>query len=395
MKTGKPRILYLPRWYPNRRDPMPGLFIRRHAMSVKDYADIAVLYVHLNFERDTPTYETVVSEEFDIHEVSVYYRASHTNIAFLDSIINLIRFFRAHQIGFQKLKKNNWHPDLIHVNVLTRCGIIALFEKFSKGTPYVITEHWTRYLPGMDNYKGFLRKWLTKRIVRNASAVLPVTQNLQRAMELHGLTNKHYHVIPNVVDINMFKPAKQKNELQSKMILHVSCFDDNQKNISGILRVLKRLAAKRQDWYCTMVGEGIHYNKLVRLAEEMHLKDRFVYFTGLRENEELSELMQQADFQLMFSRYENLPVVIPESFACGVPFLSTNVGGIAEHIHLSLGRLVPSEDEDALLREVEFMLDHPAEFDKQQIRQYALDHFSQEVIGRQIWEVYQEVLSAK
>ena len=39
-------VLYLPRWYPNRYDPMPGLFIERHGLSVLKHCDISVLYVH-------------------------------------------------------------------------------------------------------------------------------------------------------------------------------------------------------------------------------------------------------------------------------------------------------------------------------------------------------------
>jgi glycosyltransferase involved in cell wall biosynthesis len=394
MKQSAParmKILYLPRWYPNRKDPMPGLFIRRHALSVKPYVDVSVLYVHLNFDRDAEKYEIVQAGFEGLNEISIYTRAANTGLDMLDTLLNLIRFFVAHAKGLRLLKQQSFIPDLIHVNVLTRCGFIAWLYKLRYGVPYVITEHWTRYLPGMATYSGRLRQWISRLVVRNASAVLPVTLNLQKAMESHGLTNPNYNVIPNVVDVNLFKPGKSVSDLNSKMILHVSCFDDNQKNISGILRVLKKLSAKRQDWRCTMVGDGIHYQKLVKLAEELRLKDRLVYFTGLRENEELAELMQQACFQVMFSRYENLPVVIPESFACGVPFLSTDVGGIAEHIHGYLGKLIASEDEDALLTAIEYMLDHSASFDKQRIRQYALDHFSQEVIGKQLWDVYFKV----
>jgi glycosyltransferase involved in cell wall biosynthesis len=256
----------------------------------------------------------------------------------------------------------------------------------------VITEHWTRYLPGMNNFYGFFRKWLTRMVVRNASAVMPVTLNLQKAMERHGLSNPGYRVIPNVVDTGKFIPIAETRIIQDKMFLHVSCFDDAQKNISGILRVLNILKSHRNNWRCVMVGEGIHYQKLVKHAEELHLKDKFVFFTGLKEGDDLVHLMQHANFQLMFSRYENLPVVIPESFACGVPFISTDVGGIAEHLKEDLGILIPSEDESALLEAIEFMLDHPEKYSKDTIRRYALDHFSQEVIGEQIELVYKEAL---
>ncbi|NVO18188.1 MAG: glycosyltransferase [Bacteroidetes bacterium] len=391
----KKKVLFLPRWYPNRFDPMPGLFIRRHAQSVSMYFEVSVLSVHLNFESSASAYEIEQNQSFGISEICIYTRASRTGVSTLDSLINFFRFVRAHFKGFKLLKKETGKPDLIHVNVLTRLGLIAGIYKMLYGVPYVITEHWTRYLPGMDNFNGWWRKLISRVVVRNASAVMPVTLNLQRAMESHGLTNMNYHVIPNVVDTELFRPKDHIVDKARKMFLHVSCFDDNQKNISGILKVLKWLATRRQDWVCTMTGEGIHYEKLVKMAEDLQLKDKYVYFTGLKENKDLVELMQIACFQVMFSRYENLPVVIPESFACGVPFISTDVGGIAEHIHKSSGILLPSEDEDRLLDALDYMLDHYQEYDKAAIRKYALDHFSQEVIGNQIRDVYEDVWKLK
>lgn len=386
-------ILYLARWYPNRYDPMPGLFIRRHALSVMEYYNVSTLSVHLNFDKNAATFEKEILTETGLLEIKIYTKASDTGIKFIDSAFNLIRFFQAHYIGIKEVKSRRGNPDLVHVNVLTRCGIVALLYRILKGVPYVITEHWTRYLPGTGSYKGFLRKMLTQNVVKNASAILPVTLNLQKSMEMHGLSNDNYQVIPNVVDTNLFKPAAVHIIQDKKIILHVSCFEDNQKNISGILRVLAKLALKRQDWKCVMVGDGIHFEKLTKYASELNLKDKFVFFTGLRENNDLVELMQQASFQVLFSRDENLPVVISESFACGVPFISTNVGGISEHLNGALGTLIPSEDEESLLTSIEQMLDHPERYNKELIRTYAIDNFSQRVIGEQLKNVYERILA--
>jgi len=388
-------VLFLPRWYPNRYDPMPGLFIRRHALSVSGEFNVTVLYVHLLPSDQSEKYEISRGNDSGINEITVYFRASNCKPGVAASIINLFRFFRAHIIGFRIINKEAGSPELIHVNVLTRLGVIALVYKWLKGVPYVITEHWTRYLPGMDNFNGWLRKQLSRIVVRNASAVMPVTENLKNAMILHGLTNENYRVIPNVVDTSLFVPDHSADRKSKASILHVSCFDDRQKNITGILRVLKRLAEKRTDWHCTMVGEGIDFVKIVAYAQSLGLTDKLVDFTGLKENRELAKLMQQADFQLMFSRYENFPVVIPESFACGVPFISTNVGGIAEYIHEEQGLLIKSEDENALLAAIEDMIDHRGRYNHESIRQYAVDNFSNEVIGNQIAAVYQDVLARK
>ena len=388
----KLKVLYLPRWYPNRYDPMQGLFIERHARSVSGYVDVAVLYIHQDYELKGKGIEIERFRDDELFQVKIYYKPFRPSIPIINPLLNLCRFIKYHYRGLKIIKQEFGRPDLIHVNVLTRLGMVALLFKWISGTPYIITEHWTRYLPQMENFKGLLRKAVTRLVIRNASAVMPVTENLRKAMESHGLKNSNYQIIPNVVDMKMFDIMENKLGNVKKNFIHVSCFEDKQKNISGILRVLKKLSEKRSDWVCQMVGEGIHLEKLISYAKELNIEGRSVFFHGLKENDDLARLMANADFQVLFSRFENLPVVILESFACGVPVLSTNVGGISEHLNNDLGLLIPSEDEGDLLEKINYMLDHHDEYSKEKIREYAKSHFSKEVIGLRLAEVYTSVI---
>jgi glycosyltransferase involved in cell wall biosynthesis len=372
---------------------MPGLFIERHARAAAAHVKVAVLYIHKDDKLLKSRMETERFQDKELLQLKIYFRASRNPLTLLRLMVDLFRYLKYHSLGFKMLKKEFGAPDLVHVNVLTRLGMIALFYKWLSGTPYVITEHWTRYLPHMDNYKGFLRKAVTRMVVRNASAVMPVTENLKKAMEIHHLTNNNWQVIPNVVDVRMFDIKEKPSAGQNKKFIHVSCFEDRQKNISGILRVLKVLSEQRTDWTCQLVGEGVHLEQLISYARELKIDDRFVSFAGLKEKDELAGMMADADFQVMFSRYENLPVVLLESLACGVPVISTDVGGINEHINSDRGLLIPGEDEDKLLGSLNFMLDHSGEFNKKGIREYAVNHFSREVIGEQLFKVYSSIIN--
>jgi glycosyltransferase involved in cell wall biosynthesis len=388
----KLKVLYLPRWYPNRYDPMPGLFIERHARSVSEHVNVAILYVHQDDHLKNSPMELERFKDDELLQLKIYYKPFQFALPVIKPLVNICRYINYHRKGLKLIKKEFGRPDLIHVNVLTRLGMIALLYKWLTGTPYVITEHWTRYLPHMANFKGICRKTVTRMVVRNASSVMPVTDNLRKAMESHGLMNRNYRVIPNVVNMRMFDISDNKVDKPRKDFIHVSCFEDRQKNISGILRVLKKLSKERQDWACNMVGDGIHLNDLIIYAKVMNIEDKFVFFHGLKENEELAKMIAEASFQVMFSRFENLPVVILESYACGVPVLSTDVGGISEHMNDELGLLIKSEDEDTLLEKIKYMLDNYEKYDKNKIRDYAKDHFSEEVIGEQLAEVYFSII---
>lgn len=347
-----------------------------------------MLYVHQDEQLRDKSFEIIESTGEPLPTIRIYYRKSRTGIGILDKLINACKFYRFHQKGIRMLTKKFGKPSLIHVHVLTRHGVIALFRKIFHATPFVVTEHWTRYLPSTNTYHGWLRKKITSLVGKRASAIMPVTENLRDAMIGCGIRNDNYIIIPNVVNMNMFRIQDDKSREGKKRIVHVSCFDDQQKNITGILRVIKRLSQERDDFICDMIGDGIDYQGILRYASELGLDREQVIFHGLKENFELAEIMAKGDFMIMFSNYENLPVVILESYACGVPVVSTDVGGIREHLNDDLGILIQQKDEEALYQSIKYMLDNTGRYDPGSLRAYADAHFSNRVIGDQLWEVY-------
>lgn len=394
MNTKKLHILFLPRWYPHRYDPMFGLFVARHAKAVAKNADVSVLYVHPDNQLKSDV-EVVQSNKEGVYSLNFYFKKSKLKPALFAALINLYRFKICQWKGFRQITKDRGKIDLVHVHVLTRLGVVALFYKFLTGTPYVITEHWSRYHSSVGTYKGFFRKLFTKIVVRKAGAVMPVTENLKEAMLMWGLKNKNYRIVPNVVDVDLFKPVEKAKSSPVKTLVHLSCFSDQFKNISGILRVMKRLSEQRTDFHLKLIGDGEDFTKMVGYADQLGLTGKWVTFEGLKENEELVDLLADSDLMIMFSNAENLPVVILESFACGVPVLSTRVGGIHEHLNDERGCLTAPRDESAFLDILNKMLDNLVGYDRQKLRNYAVNQFSEKVIGKTLFEIYTQVLDKK
>jgi len=383
----KQKVLFLTRWYPDRFDPMLGLFIKRHAEVAAGFADVAVLY--LRSVPDKPFgYMIDQKVENGVTTAIVYYGTKSVLPSFIAKALAGVLFLKAFCKGYAFLKQN-WHtPDLIHVHILTRLGVIALWLRLFQGIRYVITEHWSRYLPVTGTYSGLHRKIATKMVVRYSDAVSTVSLNLVKAMQQHGLYNKHYMVLPNVVDTALFVNDSLGQKKAGKRMIHVSCFEDRSKNISGILRTLGKLKDLHTDFECFLVGEGADLEPMKAFAATLGLFEPHVCFTGLLENEKLIEVYKSADFMIMFSNYENMPVVISESLSLGMPVVATSVGGIPEYINNSNGLLVPAGDESAFLNALSYMLDHYDEFDTQQIRQEAVAHFSKQSVCEKLQTLY-------
>lgn len=369
---------------------MMGLFIKRHAEVATEFADVAVLYLRAAPEKSFG-FEVDQKVEKNVNTTVVYYGTKKNLPRFVAKGIAGLLFVLAFIKGYKFLQKAWGKPDIIHVNVLTRLGFFALWLSKFYGIKYVITEHWSRYLPITGTYKGLLRKVISKIIVRNAAAVSTVSRNLATAMQSHGLVNENYLVLPNVVDTNAYIPPLIPSNRLKKRFMHISCFEDKSKNISGLLRTICKLSKLRNDFECIMVGEGVDLEKIKSLAIQLGADESLVRFTGLLENEILVKAYQSSDFMVMFSNYENMPVVISESLACGLPVVATCVGGIPEYINKENGKLVAACNEDALLEAINFMLDHSSDFDKQRVRQNAVAIFGVQAVATQLQKLYSYV----
>ncbi|MBU1009531.1 MAG: glycosyltransferase [Bacteroidetes bacterium] len=365
MKNQQSHILFLPRWYPSSADPMFGLFIKRHAEAVALRHHVSVVYA-----LPTEKHQPVMVNFEQVEGVDTYYclyRKSSCSLGAMTAVLNNIRYFRALWGGVKAANKRGGTFGFTHVHILTRLSVIALWLKFRHRIPFMVTEHWSRYLPLTNSFQGTFRKWLTRLAVRNASCITTVSQNLADAMKSHRLEHRDYRVLPNVVDITLFKPQK-KSPGSIHRLVHVSCFEDRSKNISGLLRVLAKLSNERKDFQCTLVGDGIDFQAMKAYARELGLTGDQLVFTGLLERQALVDVIAEADFMVMFSNYENMPVVIPEAFACGIPVVATRVGGIPEIINEENGLLVDAADEAGLLKALLEMMENSRNYDPQSLR---------------------------
>jgi glycosyltransferase involved in cell wall biosynthesis len=229
-------------------------------------------------------------------------------------------------------------------------------------------------------------------VVRTSKAVMPVTLNLKNAMISNGLTATKYIIVPNVVDDLFFKSNLTSSKTNLKRIIHVSTFEDRSKNISGIIDAIKTIAHHRTDFKMVFIGDGIDFERMIQKVKLLELTDR-IEFTCLLEKEALVNEFEKASFLLINSNYENMPVVINEAFACGLPVLSTDVGGISEHVSLERGRLIQPRQPKQLVEQIHWMLDHYMDFNSSEIRKYAEAHFSMDAVGKQLQQIYKTALN--
>lgn len=387
------KVLWLCSWYPHSTDPYDGDFIDRQAKALSLHMQVDVIHVVQNFNfLKNETSLRVEEKQYGQLYSSVYFiPLPNTAISFWQKLL----FNKQYQALYKKLLADyinkNGKPDLIHLHVPVKAGAIAVQMKKEYSIPFVVTEHSSAYFKHIpENYFSRNRyfRFITKQSFEEALAVCSVSNWLLK--HLGSLFNiKQTKLIRNVVDTTVFYPAENKND--RPRFIHVSMMHPL-KNVEGVLHALAALKEKSAHWEMWFVGPKLNEN--VELAEQLGIADHVIWKGTLSYNE-VAACVRSADALVHFSNYENLPCVINEALCCGIPIISSNVGGIAELIDSSNGVLVAPGDVNALTTALENFLQQKINYNKTEIAASAANQFNEEVIGKQLQDWYQELLTKK
>ena len=384
----KKHILFISSWYPNRNNPTHGIFNRYFADAASLRSQISVLHV-CSDDQLKANFECVESNENGILSVTVYYRKIKSRFPLVSHLLKRKKVLQAFDLGYQQLMQKVSKPDLIQLNVVLPMGLGAYHLSQKHKIPYVVNENWSGYCAEDGNYHGLLMKYLTRKIMRSAKKIMPTSNYLKEAMLAQGL-NGSYEVVPNVVNVQRFKPLEEKAHDTTKL-LHISSLNDREKNVSGLLRAFAKALESDTHLDLTIVGEGIDKIMYQQLVKDLKITGN-VHFIGRLMADDLVKTINANDALIMFSNYETFSLVIIEAFACGKPVITSNAGAIAGYMKPELGIMVDKSNEyqlkDAILRFTE--LKHT--FDKHVIRNFAVDNYSYEKIGEKLTAIYQDVL---
>jgi glycosyltransferase involved in cell wall biosynthesis len=123
------------------------------------------------------------------------------------------------------------------------------------------------------------------------------------------------------------------------------------------------LLTERGKWFrCDIIGEGPLENELLEKIQQLELQDR-VALAGARPQHEIRDRLAEASVFVLPSvidpegGMDNLPTVIMEAMATGLPVISTAIAGIPEMvIEGETGFLVPPRDAVALADVIEKLI---------------------------------------
>ncbi len=239
-------------------------------------------------------------------------------------------------------------PDVILAYRIYPDGYAAVATGERLGVPAVISSRGSdlRKIPA----RGLARQD-TIYAVRNAAAVLCVSQDLLGIAKSLGGTN--VHLVRNGVNREVFRPIEQaeaRRQLNVPAERRLILFVGNLipiKDVPSLLLALASLQKGGERWHAALIGEGRNEPDLRALAEELGIAEQ-VAFLGAKPAKEIAVWLSACDLFCLPSESEGLPNVVIEALACGRPVVGTDVGGIPELLSPESGIVVPKGNPAAL-----------------------------------------------
>lgn len=178
-------------------------------------------------------------------------------------------------------------------------------------------------------------------IIRLADELVVPSNYLVEVFRKFGLQAR---AVANVVDLQSFKFSER-----SPLLPH---FFSNRNlyplyNVACVLRAFKIIQEKFPDATLKIAGDGRQRGMLEGLAKKLALRN--VDFLGQVRPDKMSKLYEEAHIFLNSSNIDNFPGSILESFASGIPVVTTSAGGIPYIVtHERTGLLVPRNDAQSM-----------------------------------------------
>jgi glycosyltransferase involved in cell wall biosynthesis len=382
------KILWLASWYPSKVDPYTGDYIERHARAATLDSQISVLHVVRDISPVTRKKNSVEHRRIPGggQATIMYYYSPGYFIPWLNKLHSNFVYLKLHKNYLKNYIRKNGKPDGIHVHIGLKAGMAALFLKYWYGIPYVVSEHWSGLCPeARPNFdkKPFLFRLLWKRVMKNALGYTAVSEYLATAIK-NKFSLKKGHVIPNVVDTDIFYPAE--NRIKNARFIHISTLN-YQKNAEQILEAAAILRKKLPEFSLLIFGNP--NESLIKLTENLNLGNA-IEFKGICPQEVLRENIQKSEALILYSRFESFGCVIIEANACGKPVIVSDIPVFHENVKQGItGLFVPLNNPELLADSMFAIATDKYSFDQNVIQEWASDHYSLEKIGKQFARFYE------
>ncbi len=379
MKGLEPSVLVFSSLFPHPGQPQAGLFIRERMFQVARRMPLCVVapvpwfpgqgLIRLfrpHFRPSAPRVE--VQDGIEVHHPRFF--SFPGMLKCLDGLLLALSTYPL----LRRLSKSRGF-DLIDAHFAYPDGYAATLLGRWLGKSVSITLRGTEVRLLRTRCQGrLLRKALTR-----ARQLFAVSASLRDVALAQGVVSDKIITVGNAVDTEKFFPVDKAVAREAlglppdaEVLVSVGGLVPR-KGFHRVIQVLAVLVDAHPRLHYLIVGgasaEGDIGAQLRAQVSTLGLADR-VHFTGPIAHADLHKVLSAADVFVLATTNEGWANVLLEAMACGLPIVTTRVGGNAEVVREpDTGILVPAEDAQALQQALQTALDR--RWDRSAIIAYA------------------------
>lgn len=379
----KKKVLIIPSWYPTSESPIVGSFFREQGHIMETEYDVKVLFGQVRYN-EIDSVEIIKNYPFAEPETIAFFYTTSDRL----EIENFDVMIHAYELILDKLISQGWKPDVIHAHSVFYGGIIAHHLGKKINIPTIITEHSVFLL---HNYSKFIQNKIFEAL-ENVNKVLAVSTDKMKFILMHNIKCDPV-VIGNMVDCNLFAPAKITKNPNTYRILTVAGAS-YLKDLQTFLKSIKAMVDKgHHDIVATIVGNGVwgdeNYEEYVK---ELGI-EKFCRFVSTVERKDMPSFYNDCDVFVSTSIAEGFQVSILEAMACGRPVVSTSHGGVEDIMCSDNGILLKIRDYNGIANAISDIKEGKIKFDSDKIRKIVNEKFGKEVFRNSISDIYKSVIN--
>ncbi|TDN81245.1 glycosyltransferase involved in cell wall biosynthesis [Salegentibacter sp. 24] len=300
--------------------------------------------------------------------------------------------------------------DVAHLTLSGFPVIPALIANYKYGTKIMLTEHGVfirERLLAISNseYPYFLKSLLirfSEAIARlayyKADVIVSVTTFNQKWEKWYGADPKKFKIIYNGIDPDIFRPGPKPSHLKDipTVVAVARVFElKDILTMIGSCAVVKRTFPKVQYLVYGDDQAVPEYTKeCLELIKELDLMENFK-FMGPRSDPQ--NIFLEGDLSILTSISEGFPYTVIESLGCGIPVVSTEVGGVKEALDESCGFTCKPKDVEGIGEAVTKLLldENLRKTMGKNAREKVLKNFTLNKFVSEYEDVYQDIMKSK
>lgn len=291
--------------------------------------------------------------------------------------------------------------DLLHVHYAIPHATSAylakqIVKKRNSNIKVITTLHGTDItLVGLE--PSFLP--LVKFSIEESDGVTAVSKFLKETTLTNYSIEKDIKVIYNFIDTALFKPTnhdKMRKKIApngEKILMHTSNFRVV-KRVADTIKILK-LVKNEIPAKLILVGDGPDRSECERLSRELNMQNDVIF---LGKQDGLEEILPCGDLFLMPSQSESFGLAALEAMSCGLPVISSSVGGLPElNMHNKTGFIAEFGDIERMASYAVSLLGNEKKYNifSENARSRAVENFDKNLIIPQYEEYYEKILAEK